>query len=64
MLTTIPPTLHSPGGRRTPAPGSPQHTLAAAAAAAAPAAASLVNFQAADVHWLLDQNEEVLETSE
>ena len=39
MLTTIPPTLHSPGGRRTPAPGSPQHTLAVAAAApAAPAA--------------------------
>ncbi|KAM7246924.1 hypothetical protein CapIbe_003222 [Capra ibex] len=32
MLTTIPPTLHSPGGRHTPAPGSPQHTLAAAAA--------------------------------
>ena len=38
MLTTIPPTLHSPGGRRTPAPGSPQHNLAAAAAPAAPAA--------------------------
>nr|XP_042099424.1 basic proline-rich protein-like [Ovis aries] len=32
MLTTIPPTLHSPGGRQTPAPGSPQHTLAAASA--------------------------------
>ncbi|XDA70744.1 hypothetical protein R6Z07_001122 [Ovis aries] len=31
-LTTIPPTLHSPGGRQTPAPGSPQHTLAAASA--------------------------------
>ena len=37
MLTTIPPTLHSPGGLRTPAPGSPQHTLPAAAAAAASA---------------------------
>ncbi|XP_017902034.1 PREDICTED: basic proline-rich protein-like [Capra hircus] len=36
MLTTIPPTLHSPGGRHTPAPGSPQHTLAAAASASLP----------------------------
>lgn len=24
----------------------------------------MVSFQAADVHWLVDQNEEVLETSE
>lgn len=29
MLTTIPPTLLSPGRRQTQAPGSPQHTLAA-----------------------------------
>lgn len=36
MLTTIPPTLLSPGRRLTPAAGSPQHTLAAAAAASLP----------------------------